>query len=97
MEASNKQQARVHLKIEGRVQGVFFRASTINQAQSLGLTGWVMNCYDGSVEAVAEGSRAQLEQLVNWCHRGPPGAVVKEVHAQWEDPRNEFHDFRIKR
>jgi acylphosphatase len=97
MVASNQEQARVHLKIEGRVQGVFFRASTINQAQSLGLKGWVMNCHDGSVEAVAEGSRAKLEQLVSWCHHGPSGAVVRQVRTKWEDARNEFQEFRIKR
>ncbi len=56
-----------------------------------------MNCYDGSVEAVAEGIRAKLEELVRWCHQGPPGAVVKQVHAKWEKASNEFQEFRIRR
>jgi acylphosphatase len=89
--------ARVYLKIEGRVQGVYFRADAVNQAQRLGLTGWVMNCSDGTVEAVAEGDRTGLEQLVRWCHHGPPGALVKQVHAKWEEARNEFREFRIRR
>jgi acylphosphatase len=97
MESLSSQQSRVHLKIQGRVQGVYFRAAAVNQARRLGLTGWVMNCYDGSVEAVAEGIRAKLEELVRWCHQGPPGAVVKQVHTQWEEASNEFQEFRIRR
>ncbi len=56
-----------------------------------------MNCYDGSVEAVAEGIRTKLEELVRWCHQGPPGGVVKQVHAKWEEATNEFQEFRIRR
>jgi acylphosphatase len=97
MESLPRQPVRVHLKIEGRVQGVYFRASTVNQAQRLGLTGWVMNCYDGSVEAVAEGTRGNLEKLVSWCRQGPPGAAVEQVHAEWSDARDEFREFRIRR
>jgi acylphosphatase len=97
MESPHRQPGRVHLKIEGRVQGVYFRASTVNQARLLGLTGWVMNCYDGSVEAVAEGTRANLEKLVSWCRQGPPGAAVEQVHAEWSDARHEFREFRVRR
>ena len=97
MESLSSQQSRVHLKIQGRVQGVYFRAAAVDQARRLELTGWVMNCYDGSVEAVAEGIRAKLEELVRWYHQGPPGAVVKQVHAKWEKASNEFQEFRIKR
>jgi acylphosphatase len=91
------QKARVHLKIEGRVQGVYFRASTVAQAQRLGLTGWVMNSYDGAVEIVAEGGRASLEQLEYWCHHGPPGAQVTHVEVQWEQPQDTFTGFTIRR
>ena len=92
-----KQTARVHLKIHGRVQGVYFRASTVEQARRLGLTGWVMNCADSSVEVIAEGVKEQLEELVNWCGSGPPGARVQKIRAQWEDSKNEFQGFFIKR
>jgi acylphosphatase len=89
-------QSRVHLRIEGRVQGVYFRASTLEKARQLGLTGWVMNCPDGSVEAVAEGTRSKLDELISWCHHGPPGAQVKKVHTIWESAKNTFDSFRIK-
>jgi acylphosphatase len=96
MEASQKK-ARVHLKVSGRVQGVYFRASTVEQARRLGLSGWVMNCPDSSVEVVAEGEIEQLEKLTHWCRTGPPGAQVKEVRAQWEASKEEFQNFYIKR
>jgi acylphosphatase len=96
MEASQKK-ARVHLKVSGRVQGVYFRASTVEQARRLGLSGWVMNCPDSSVEVVAEGEIEQLEKLTHWCRTGPPGAQVKEVRAQWEASNEEFQNFYIKR
>ena len=92
-----KDKIRVHLKIEGRVQGVFFRASTLDQANLLGLKGWVRNCPDGSVEVVAEGERKKIDDLVEWCHHGPPGAHVRDVLLQWEDFQDEFPDFRITR
>ena len=92
-----KEAARVHLKVNGRVQGVYFRASTVEEARRLCLTGWVMNCPDSSVEVVAEGEREQLEKLVSWCRSGPPGARVREVRAEWEAPQEEFHGFYIKR
>ena len=92
-----KDAARVHLKISGRVQGVYFRASTVEQARRLGVTGWVMNCRDSSVEVVAEGEREQLEELIGWCRSGPPGAQVKEVRAEWEVSKEEFQSFFIKR
>jgi acylphosphatase len=89
--------ARVYLKIEGRVQGVYFRASTVAEAQRLGVTGWVMNSYDGSVEVVAEGARASLEQLESWCRHGPPGAQVANLDVQWEQPQDTFTGFTIRR
>ncbi len=92
-----KDAARVHLKISGRVQGVYFRASTVEQARRLGVTGWVMNCRDSTVELVAEGERERLEKLISWCRSGPPGAQVKEVRAEWEVSKEEFQSFFIKR
>ena len=76
----------VHLFVRGRVQGVFFRASTQKTAEGLGLAGWVQNCPDGSVEIHAEGDRDQLEALVAWCRKGPTLASVKEVDLNWTEP-----------
>ena len=92
-----KATARVHLKVSGRVQGVYFRASTVEEARRLRLTGWVMNCRDSSVEIVVEGEREQLEQLIRWCRSGPPGAQVQDVHTEWETPAGEFQSFFIRR
>jgi len=89
--------SRVHLHIKGRVQGVYFRASTVEQAQRLGIVGWVMNCPDGSVEVLAEGEKEQLEKLISWCRKGPPGAKVTEVLTEWETSKGEFHSFFVKR
>jgi acylphosphatase len=86
---------RAHLVIEGRVQGVFFRDSTRREAAVLGLKGWVKNRFDGSVEVVAEGPRDKVEQLVQWCHHGPPASRVTGVHRIDEDHTGEFESFRI--
>jgi acylphosphatase len=91
------QHARARLKIEGRVQGVYFRASTVVHAQTLGVTGWVRNCPDGSVEAVAEGARENIDKLIEWCRQGPPGARVSRVHVGWEEPQSDFAGFGIRR
>jgi acylphosphatase len=89
--------SRVHLRVTGRVQGVYYRASMLQAAQELGVTGWVKNCPDGSVEAVAESSKAKLDELIAWCRQGPEGARVAAVDAQWQDPENRFIGFTIKR
>ena len=86
---------RAHLIIEGRVQGVWFRDSTRNEATRLNLTGWVKNRFDGSVELVAEGSREEVKKLIEWCHHGPPGARVTMVHEIKEDYTGNFGSFRI--
>jgi len=72
-----------HAYVHGRVQGVFFRASTEETARSLGITGWVRNCPDGTVEIHAEGSRDRLDRLIAWCHEGPPRAEVQKVDVEW--------------
>ena len=91
------EKTRVHLKIHGRVQGIYYRASTVQEAQKLGLTGWVVNCPDGSVEAVAEGAQQKLEALIAWCRQGPTGARVTGVEVRWEKPENNFYSFSIRR
>jgi len=76
---------RLHLRVWGQVQGVYFRASTLEQASQRGLRGWVRNRADGSVEVVAEGDEAALRELLSWSGRGPPLARVEEVEAVWAD------------
>lgn len=76
---------RLHLRVWGRVQGVYFRASTLEQAIQRGLRGWVRNRADGSVEVVAEGEEAVLRELLAWVEQGPPLASVAEVEAVWAD------------
>lgn len=88
--------ARLHAEIKGRVQRVFFRAATEAEARRLGLTGWVQNRPDGSVELVAEGPRKALEELLAWCAHGPPRAVVHSVAPDWEDYRGEFKEFSVR-
>lgn len=87
--------ARAHLFVSGRVQGVAFRGYIRKWAQELGLKGWVRNLYDGRVEAVAEGERRLLEALVARVRVGPPSARIEEVEVRWEDYQGEFHEFRI--
>ena len=88
--------ARLHIVIEGIVQGVFYRASTIEESSKLGLTGWVKNCPDGRVEAVFEGEIDKIEQIVEWCKKGPPGAVVSNVETVLERATGEYDSFTIK-
>ncbi len=87
--------SRVHITVSGRVQGVFFRANTVDVARRLGLVGFVRNLPDGRVEVVAEGEEEKLRELIAWCHQGPPLARVAEVKVRWETPTGEFTDFRI--
>lgn len=86
---------RVELRIVGRVQGVWYRASAQQEARRLGLTGRVRNLADGSVEAIAEGPRDALEAFVAWCRKGPPGARVDDVRATWAAAQGGFDDFAI--
>ena len=87
----------MHLFVEGRVQGVFFRATTQKEARRLGLTGWVKNLADGRVEAIVEGPRDQLETLVSWASEGPPAADVTGLDTSWEEATGEFGDFAVRR
>lgn len=82
--------SRVHVWISGRVQGVGFRFATCEQAERLGLGGWVRNLGDGRVEAVFEGPAAEVANVVAWCRRGPNGAWVSEVHSEAELPVGEM-------
>lgn len=84
----------VRLKISGRVQGVWFRASTQVEARKMGIRGWVRNLPDGSVEVVATGD--QLPEFIRWCHQGPPLARVLSVE-QSPAPEEPWLDFELRR
>jgi acylphosphatase len=87
--------ARAHLLISGRVQGVFYRAHTRDEAKRRGLTGWVRNLPDGRVAVMVEGERRLIESLIDWCRQGPPYAYVDEVLVDWQPYQGEFQEFRI--
>ncbi|MDY6784886.1 MAG: acylphosphatase [Cyanobacteriota bacterium] len=75
---------RARVFISGKVQGVGYRYSTVTQARHLGINGWVRNLPDGRVEAVFEGDRARVEQMINWCDPGPLSARVRDVETTYE-------------
>ncbi|RLF50253.1 MAG: acylphosphatase [Thermoplasmata archaeon] len=85
---------RARVRIYGIVQGVFFRANTKEMALRLGISGWVRNMPDGSVEAVFEGDDDAIEKMIKWCHRGPAMARVERVYVEYEEPRGE-KEFKI--
>lgn len=86
---------QVHVVVRGRVQGVFFRASSQREARRLGLTGWVRNRPDGNVEVLAEGEEEGLKELIAWANRGPTSARVERVEVRWRSFVGELSDFRI--
>jgi acylphosphatase len=88
--------ARIHIFVSGIAQGVFFRRHTLEKAKSLDLKGWVRNLEDGRVEAVFEGEKEKIEEMIEWAKIGPRLAKVEEVEIQWEDFKNEFKDFQIR-
>ena len=83
------------LMVRGRVQGVYFRASTQREARRLGLTGWVKNRGDGSVEILAEGEEVSIRELYGWAQKGPGAARVDRVETRWRSFTGEYGDFRI--
>lgn len=88
---------RAHVNVFGRVQGVYFRQETMRRADGFGLTGWVRNNPDGSVEAVFEGEEKAVGEMVAWCGRGSGSARVERVETSWESPTGEFSRFEIVR
>jgi acylphosphatase len=83
--------------VRGRVQGVGYRMFVLVHARPLGLTGYVRNLPNGEVEVVAEGEEGALQTLLNHLHRGPLGAIVREVETYWSEPTGEFDHFFIAR
>lgn len=90
-------QLRLSARITGRVQGVGFRNFTQMRARQLGVTGWVRNEGDGSVQLEAEGPRGALESLVEAVQDGPRMARVENVEVDWDDGSDEFETFRVRR
>jgi len=87
---------QLHALVSGRVQGVFFRASTQEEGQRLGLAGWARNLPDGRVEVVAQGPQPALDALVAYLHRGPAAARVDDVVVNWETPDDDLRDFGVR-
>jgi len=90
------ERVRAHVSVSGRVQGVYFRATTRDTAREHGVDGWVQNLDDGRVEAVFEGSRDAVETLVAFCETGSPAASVADVAVEYEPPTG-IDGFRIRR
>ena len=93
----SENQKRVEICVSGIVQGVFYRASTLEQAQSLNIVGTVKNNKNGTVEVIAEGREYALLDLVKWCRLGPPSAKVEDLDIIWLESREEFQTFSIVR
>lgn len=87
---------KVHILIQGRVQGVFFRATAREVANSLGVKGWVRNRWDGKVELMVEGNEDAVNEMVKWCHQGPAGASVTNVEVEVKPFEGEFETFSIR-
>jgi acylphosphatase len=87
---------RAKVIISGIVQGVFFRASTREEAVRIGVAGWVRNLPDGTVQALFEGEKKKVEEIVGWCYRGPAGAHVDTVDVAWGKYTGEFRQFEIR-
>jgi acylphosphatase len=89
-------QKRAHVFVSGKVQGVYYRATTREEAQERGVEGWVKNLEDGRVEAVFEGESDDVEDMVEWCHEGSSAARVDDVEVQWKEATGEFDGFGIR-
>ena len=88
---------RVHVFVSGRVQGVFFRVETRHEAMKRNVAGWVRNASDGRVEAIFEGEKEDVENLVDFCRKGPSAARVTGIDVQWQEYAGEFKSFEIRR
>lgn len=92
----DRRKKRVHIYVSGRVQGVYYRQTTLKVAGEIGVFGWVRNTMDGRVEAVFEGDEEKVDKIVEWCKQGPSMASVTNISLMEEKYENEFHDFRVK-
>ncbi len=92
----NNDQQRAHVYVSGDVQGVFFRDSTRQKAQQLGLAGWVKNLPDGRVEALFEGPSKKVREMVQWCQQGPPHAAVEDVDVEFDAAQEDLSGFEVQ-
>jgi len=86
---------RAHVIITGRVQGVFFRLETQRAAGIYKVSGWVRNKRDGTVEAVFEGDKVRVDEILEWCKQGSFGAVVENINLEWQKYTGEYPGFEI--
>ena len=86
---------RIHARVEGRVQGVGFRWYTLKHGRALGLSGWVRNNPDGSVELLAEGPEQRLRELLVALHRGPPASRVECIYDRWSEAQGGLGGFEV--
>jgi len=86
----------VHAFISGKVQGVFYRSSTCDEATGLGLEGWVKNLPDGRVELFAQGPAELVDRLLEWCKVGPPAARVDNIELEVVEPKEEYTSFEVR-
>ncbi len=96
MSEQGQAETRLHAVVHGRVQGVSFRYYTLRRAAALGLTGYVRNLWDETVEVVAEGQCSALEELLAFLRVGPRAAFVTEVEIKWSVPSREFERFEVR-
>ena len=94
--STSERKSCAHVFVSGIVQGVGYRFATLDQANQLGTCGWVRNLPDGRVEAVFEGTQANVEEMIRWCYKGPPGAAVKNVVVEYQEPQD-LQEFQIRR
>ena len=94
---SDEDHRRVNVIVSGRVQGVFFRVSTLEKAQQLGLVGTVKNLPDDTVEILAQGQPEAIEELLRWAHHGPPSAEVRSLAIRDETAGTEHKTFQVLR
>lgn len=87
---------KAHVFITGRVQGVYFRYKTRDEAKKYGVNGWVRNLPDGRVEAVFEGEKGDVDKLVDFAGKGPSAAKVLDIDVEWQDYSGEFEDFEVR-
>ncbi len=92
----NNDQQRAHVYVSGDVQGVFFRDSTREKAEQLGLSGWVKNLPDGRVEALFEGPPDKVREMVQWCEQGPPHAAVQDVDVDFDAAQEDLSGFEVR-